>query len=69
MHCHSTAGVAVSSLKEGILPFCQNSHLVYGNISYHDYEGIAVNLDEQKRIVADLGPKHKVCHPTYTDIG
>jgi len=59
MHCHSTAGVAVSCLKEGFQYVCQNSAIV-GPVSYHDYEGLAVNLEEQERLVEDLGPKNKV---------
>lgn len=27
----------------------------YGKVGYHDYEGVALNLAEQKRLVADLG--------------
>ena len=27
----------------------------YDRVGYHDYEGIALNLDEQQRLVADLG--------------
>jgi ribulose-5-phosphate 4-epimerase/fuculose-1-phosphate aldolase len=30
----------------------------YNRVGYHDYEGIALNLDEQKRLVEDLGPHH-----------
>jgi ribulose-5-phosphate 4-epimerase/fuculose-1-phosphate aldolase len=32
--------------------------LVRGDLAYHDYEGIAVDLDERERIVADLGTKN-----------
>jgi ribulose-5-phosphate 4-epimerase/fuculose-1-phosphate aldolase len=60
MHCHSTAGVAVACYKQGLLPISQNSHIIYSTISYHDYEGIVITTEEQKRIVADLGPKNKV---------
>jgi len=28
-----------------------------GDIAYHDYEGVALDLDERERIVADLGDK------------
>ena len=66
MHCHSTAGVAISSVKEGLLPFCQNSHIIYGYVRYHDYEGIAIRDDEKERLVADLGPRHKVRAPFYS---
>ena len=38
----------------GLLPLTQNA-MYFGGIGYHDYEGPAVDLDEQKRLVADLG--------------
>jgi ribulose-5-phosphate 4-epimerase/fuculose-1-phosphate aldolase len=27
----------------------------YGRLGYHDYEGVALSLAEQERLVADLG--------------
>ncbi|EFA82064.1 hypothetical protein PPL_04969 [Heterostelium album PN500] len=52
-------GVAVSSMKCGLLEnLCQNS-MICGEVSYLDYEGISVGLDEQKHIQADLGPTAK----------
>ncbi|EFA84481.1 alpha adducin [Heterostelium album PN500] len=59
MHIHNTAGVAVSSMKCGLLEnLCQNS-MICGEVAYHDYEGISVEMDEQKRIQADLGATAK----------
>ena len=29
----------------------------YGRLAYHDYEGVAVDLDERERLVRDLGDK------------
>jgi ribulose-5-phosphate 4-epimerase/fuculose-1-phosphate aldolase len=29
-----------------------------GELAYHDYEGIATDLEERERLVADLGGKH-----------
>jgi ribulose-5-phosphate 4-epimerase/fuculose-1-phosphate aldolase len=55
IHTHTPAGMAVSAMKEGLLPLTQNA-MYFGGIGYHDYEGPAVDLDEQKRLVADLGP-------------
>src|SRR5258708_2359165 len=55
MHTHTTAGMAVSALKSGLLPLTQTAMRFYGRIAYHDYEGPALDLDEQKRLVADLG--------------
>jgi len=31
--------------------------LLLGDLSYHEYEGIALDLDERPRLVADLGDK------------
>lgn len=55
IHTHSDAGVAVSSLEEGLLPLNQTALWFYGQTSYHDYEGIALDWDEQERLVRDLG--------------
>jgi ribulose-5-phosphate 4-epimerase/fuculose-1-phosphate aldolase len=55
IHTHTPAGMAVSAMKEGLLPLTQNA-MYFGGIGNHDYEGPAVDLDEQKRLVSDLGP-------------
>ncbi len=57
MHTHTVAGVAVASLKDGLLPLNQWSAPFFNRLAYHDYEGIALNHDERARIVADLGDK------------
>lgn len=57
MHLHSDQGVAVSAHAEGLLPISQHALIVLPRLSYHDYEGIALNLDERERLVADLGDK------------
>ena len=57
MHTHTKAGVAVSALESGLLPISQQSTFIVNNVAYHDYEGIALNLDERERLVADLGDK------------
>jgi ribulose-5-phosphate 4-epimerase/fuculose-1-phosphate aldolase len=55
LHTHTYAGVAVSSLKDGLQPCNQWSLQFHKRVVYHDYEGIALNLDERERLVADLG--------------
>jgi ribulose-5-phosphate 4-epimerase/fuculose-1-phosphate aldolase len=57
MHLHTDQGTAVSAQKDGLLPLTQHCLLVLPQVAYHDYEGIALNLDERQRIVADLGDK------------
>lgn len=55
MHLHTAAGIAVSATKEGLLPISQQSLFALSSMSYHDYEGVALNMDEKQRLVADLG--------------
>lgn len=54
IHTHSRAGMAVSCMKDGLLPLTQTA-MRFKNIAYHDYESVAIDLDEQSRLVADLG--------------
>jgi ribulose-5-phosphate 4-epimerase/fuculose-1-phosphate aldolase len=57
IHLHTDAGVGVSAQKEGLLPLTQNALLVIPQLAYHGYEGVALNLDERERLVADIGDK------------
>ena len=57
IHLHTPHGQAVSAHAEGLLPLTQTAMLVRDDVAYHDYEGVAVDLDERERIVADLGQK------------
>ena len=54
IHTHTPAGMAVSAMKCGLLPLTQNA-MFFSGVGSHDYEGPAVDVDEQKRLVADLG--------------
>lgn len=58
MHLHTPAGQAVSAHGEGLLPLTQTAMLVRGDCAFHEYEGVAVDLGERERLVADLGDKH-----------
>ena len=42
----------------GLLPLTQTAMLIRGDVSFHEYEGVAVDLDERDRLVADLGEKN-----------
>ncbi|HLU04072.1 MAG TPA: class II aldolase/adducin family protein [Advenella sp.] len=54
IHTHSRAGMAVSAMECGLLPITQTS-MRFKDIAYHDYESVAIDMDEQQRLVADLG--------------
>jgi ribulose-5-phosphate 4-epimerase/fuculose-1-phosphate aldolase len=58
MHLHTPAGQAVAAHSEGLLPLTQTAMLVRGDLAFHYYEGVAVDLGERERLVADLGDKN-----------
>jgi ribulose-5-phosphate 4-epimerase/fuculose-1-phosphate aldolase len=69
LHLHTVAGVAVSCQEGGLLPLNQTAMLLNGQIAYHEYEGVALLLDERPRLVADLGEKNAMLlrnHGTLT---
>ncbi|HKW55303.1 MAG TPA: class II aldolase/adducin family protein [Stellaceae bacterium] len=57
IHLHTEAGMALSMIEGGLLPLSQTAMFFDGNIAFHDYEGIALNLDERARLTRDLGDK------------
>lgn len=57
MHLHTPQGQAVSAHEDGLLPLTQTAMLVRGDLAFHDYEGVATDLDERERLVVDLGTK------------
>ena len=54
IHLHTHNGIAISAQREGLLPISQQSLFALASLSYHDYEGLALNEDEKSRLVADL---------------
>ncbi len=56
LHTHSENAVAVSCLEEGFVPMTQTGFMFHERIGTHEYEGIALDLDERERLVADFGP-------------
>ncbi len=55
LHTHTRSGCAVAAQRDGLLPVNQISMEFHDRVAYHDYEGVALNLDEQRRLVRDLG--------------
>lgn len=58
IHLHTDQGVAVSAQKGGLLPISQTAMIVGSDLAYHDYEGVALDLDERERLVRDIGTKN-----------
>src|SRR6476646_1923868 len=55
MHLHTPAGQAVSAHNEGLLPLTQTAMLIRGDAAFHVSDGVAVDLGERERRLADLG--------------
>lgn len=55
MHTHTRAGMALAALDEGLLPVSMNATMFYNRLSYHDYEGASIYLDERERLQESLG--------------
>jgi ribulose-5-phosphate 4-epimerase/fuculose-1-phosphate aldolase len=54
IHTHTLAGLAISAMQCGILPIAQSA-MRFSDVAYHDYEGVALRLDERERLVQNLG--------------
>lgn len=57
MHSHSEHGLAVSALKDGLIPMVQDAMPFYKQVAYHDYEGMSTDVAERQRLAASLGDK------------
>jgi ribulose-5-phosphate 4-epimerase/fuculose-1-phosphate aldolase len=55
IHTHSTAGIAISALQDGLLPLSQHANLFYERMAYHTYEGLSIDVDYRAQIAKDLG--------------
>ncbi len=55
LHTHTTAGIAVSAQRDGLLMISQHAMRFHNRLGYHAYEGIALDLAEQERLLADIG--------------
>ncbi len=55
LHTHTQAGTAVATSANGLKPLTQHALAIIAHTAYHGYEGIATDLSERDRLVADLG--------------
>ena len=55
IHLHAPWGVALSMLPQGLMPTSQWAMRLHGRLGRHRYEGLALEADEQQRLVGNLG--------------
>ena len=60
MHTHTTSGMAVACLEEGLSPHNFYGAMLVGKVAYHEFEGITVEPGEKERLVRDIGDKPAV---------
>jgi ribulose-5-phosphate 4-epimerase/fuculose-1-phosphate aldolase len=60
MHTHTTTGVAVACLQEGLSPHNFYGAMLVGRVAYHEFEGVTVEPGERQRLVLDIGDKPAV---------
>ena len=60
MHTHTTNGMAVACLRDGLSPTNFYAAQLHGGVAYHDFEGITVDEGEKTRLVASIGQKKAV---------
>lgn len=60
MHTHTTAGLAVACLEDGLSMSNFYSAQLHGKVAYHDFEGITVHPDEAPRLLASIGGRQAV---------
>jgi ribulose-5-phosphate 4-epimerase/fuculose-1-phosphate aldolase len=60
MHTHTTNGMAVACLKDGLSPTNFYAAQLHGGVAYHDFEGITVEEGEKTRLLASIGQKRAV---------
>jgi len=65
IHLHTNATIAVSTLKQGLLPLSQYSCFSLNSIGHHGYEGLAVNPEEKKRLQEDMGTNNFLLLPNH----
>lgn len=65
LHTHSKAGIAVASMKKGLLPLTQTAMRFQGRVGVHLFEGPAVEPDEKVRLVEDLGEHDVLLLPNH----
>ena len=60
MHTHTTAGMGVACLEEGLSMSNFYAAQLHGKLAYHDFEGITVHAGEAPRVLASIGQRPAV---------
>jgi ribulose-5-phosphate 4-epimerase/fuculose-1-phosphate aldolase len=65
IHIHHSDAIAVASQQAGLLPLSQYAAFALASLSYHGYEGLAVDAGECQRLQDDLGKSNFMLLPNH----
>ena len=60
MHTHTTTGMAVACLAEGLSAANFYAAQLQGRVAYHEFEGVTVDPEEGARLLASIGEQQAV---------
>jgi ribulose-5-phosphate 4-epimerase/fuculose-1-phosphate aldolase len=60
MHTHTTTGIAVACLEDGLSQDNFYGAMLFGQVAYHEFEGITVEPGEKERLLRSIGEKRAV---------
>lgn len=60
MHTHTTSGMAVACLKDGLSPTNFYAAQLHDGVAYHDFEGVTVEEGEKERLLRSIGSRRAV---------
>ena len=60
MHTHTTTGMAVACLAEGLSATNFYAAQLQGRVAYHEFEGVTVDPEEAARLLASIGEQQAV---------
>ena len=69
IHLHTIESVAVSCQKDGLLPLQQGALMLAADVAYHDYEGVALDVEERTRLNANLGHQNHGAASPFASVG
>jgi ribulose-5-phosphate 4-epimerase/fuculose-1-phosphate aldolase len=65
MHTHTVPGMAIAALESGLLPISMYALGYFERVAYHDFEGPSLDLEERRRLAANLGDKNVLILRTH----
>ena len=65
IHLHTKETIAVASLEGGLQPWSQYSLFSLPSLSYHEYQGLAVDDNEREILQRDLGDTNHMLLPNH----